>query len=79
MKLFTVTFNDGGWHQSLPKYDIVAESKEKAIEKVRSEHTYYKGWDAWATEFKIPGYVIEIYDEKSYNRDKKIKEINEQE
>lgn len=79
MKLYTVTFNDGGWHTSLPKYDIVANSKEEAIQKVREDNKYYKDWEAWATEFKIPGYVIEIYDETSYNRDKKINEINEQE
>ena len=76
MKLYTVTFNDGGWHESLPKYQIVSESKEKAIESVLSDHPYHRGSDSWATEFKIPGYVIEIYDEKSYERDKKIKEIN---
>ena len=76
MKIYTVTFNDGGWHTSLPEYQVVAESKEEAIEKVLEENPRYKnGWDKWASEFKIEGYVIEVYDEKSYNRDKNIDKI----
>ena len=75
MKLYSVTFNDGGWHESLPNYYIVAVSKEEAIKKAREEHKYYDNWDCWASEFKMPGYVIEVYDEKSYDRDKKIKEV----
>ena len=74
MKLYNVTFNDGGWHTSLPSYTIVAESKEDAKKKAREEQKIYSNWDCWASEFKIEGYVIEGYDEKSYNRDKKIKE-----
>ena len=73
MKIWTVTFNDGGWHSSLPSYKVVAESKEEAIEKVLEENPRYKnGWDKWASEFKIEGYVIEVYDEKTYNRDKNL-------
>jgi nucleoside-diphosphate-sugar epimerase len=34
-----------------------------------------KGWDVWASEFKITGYVIEIYDEETYNRDKNLKSL----
>jgi len=75
MKIYTVTFNDGGWHSSLPSYQVVASSKEEAIDKVKKEHTYYKSWDCWASEFKIEGYVIEVYDEKTYNRDKNLKSI----
>jgi hypothetical protein len=74
MKLYKVTFDDGGWHTNLPSYTIVAESKEDAMKKAR-EDTHYNQWDCWAYEFKIEGYVIEVYDEKSYNRDKKIKEV----
>ena len=77
MKLFTVTFNDGGWHSSLPTYQVVAESKEEAIAKALEERPYYKSWDSWASEFKIDGYVIEIYDEKTYKRDKNIEKIDE--
>ena len=73
MKIWTVTFNDGGWHSSLPSYTIVAESKDEAIEKVLEDNPRYKnGYDKWASEFKIEGYVIEVYDEKTYNRDKNL-------
>ena len=76
MKIYTVTFNDGGWHSSLPSYQVVAESKESAIEKVLIEFPRYKsGYDAWASEFKIEGYVIEVYDEKTYNREKNLEEL----
>ena len=33
MKIWTVTCNDGGWHQSTPSYQEVAETKEEAIRK----------------------------------------------
>lgn len=39
---------------------------------VLEEHKYYKDWDCWATEFKIKGYIIEIYDEKTYMREKNL-------
>jgi hypothetical protein len=73
MKIYTVTFNDGGWHSSLPSYQVVAESKDEAIEKVLEKNPRYRtGYDMWASEFKIEGYVIEVFDEKSYNRDKNL-------
>lgn len=74
MKIWTVTFNDGGWHSgSLPRYQVVAESKDEAIEKVLEDNPRYRsGWDAWASEFKMEGYVIEVYDEKTYNREKNL-------
>ena len=77
MKIWTVTFNDGGCHSgSRPSFDIVAETKEKAIEKVLEENSRYKiGYDVWASEFKIEGYVIEVYDEKTYNREKNLNKI----
>ena len=77
MKIYTVTFNDGGWHSgSLPEYTTVAESKEKAIEKVLEKYPRYRiGYDAWASEFKIDGYVIEVYDEKTYNREKNLENL----
>ena len=79
LKIYTVTFNDGGWYSAggRPEFTVVAESKEKAIEMVLdSNPSYKKGWDVWASEFKITGYVIEIYDEKTYNRDKNLKSLN---
>jgi hypothetical protein len=77
LKIWKVTFNDGGWHSSRPEYHVVAESKEEAIEKVLQENPRYRtGWDKWPSEFKIEGYVIEVYDEKTYNRDKNLKSLD---
>ena len=77
MKIYTVTFNDGSWYSGgLPKFTIVANSKEEAIKKILDENPRYKsGWDVWATEFKIEGYVIEVYDEKTYNRNKNLDKL----
>jgi hypothetical protein len=64
MKIYTVAFNDGGWYSgSRPEYQVVAESKESAID------------DIWASEFKIDGYIIEVYDEKTYQRDINLKTL----
>lgn len=76
MKIWTVTFNDGGWHTSRPEYQVVAENKEEAIEKVLEKNPHYRsGYDKWASEFKIDGYVIEVYDEKTYNREKNLENL----
>jgi hypothetical protein len=77
MKIFTVTFNDGGWHTSRPDYQVVAEDPKSAIKKVIDKNPQYKtGHDAWAVEFKIEGYVIEVYDEKTYNREKNLENLD---
>jgi hypothetical protein len=77
MKIYKITFNDGGWHSgSLPSITVVAESSDSAKEKALSENPRYKqGYDVWVSEFKIDGYVIEVYDEKTYNRDKNLDKI----
>lgn len=77
MKIYEVTFNDGGWHSGpLPSFQIVAENKQEAIEKVLEKHPSYKtGYDKWVSEFKIKGYVIEVYDKKTYKRNKKLDKI----
>ena len=76
MKIYTFTFNDGGWHTSRPEYQVVAESKEEAIEKVLEKNPHYRsGYDKCASEFKIDGYVIEVYDEKTYNRNKNLENL----
>lgn len=78
MKIYDVTFNDGGWYSAggRPSFQVVAENKEEAIEKVLEKNPRYKtGWDKWASEFKIKGYVIEVYDKKTYKRNKKLKKI----
>jgi hypothetical protein len=74
MKIYEVSFNDGGWHTS--RHMIVANSKEEAIKKVLIDKPHYRnGYDKIAIEFKIEGYVIEVHDEKSYYRNKKIDEL----
>ena len=76
MKIYRVSFNDGGWHSSRPEYQIVADSKEDAIEKVLIKYPHYRnGYYAWASEFKIEGYVIEVYDEKTYKREKNLENL----
>lgn len=81
MKIFKVTFNDGGWHSgNLPSVMIVASTKEEALKKAKDQEKYYTGWDSWAVEFKIDGYVIEVYDESTYKavvRDRKIDIVSE--
>ncbi len=78
MKIYTVTFNNGGWHSgSLPSFEVVASSKEEAIEQILKKYTHYRnGYDAHASEFKIEGYVIEVYDEKTYNREKNLENLD---
>ena len=77
MKIYEVTFNDGGWHSGpLPSFQIVAENKQEAIEKVLEKHPSYKtGYDKWVSEFKIKGYVIEVYDKKAHKRNKKLDKL----
>ena len=61
MKIWTVTFNDGGWHSgSPPSYQVVAESKEEAIQKVLEKNPRYKS-----------GYY-----EKTYTREKNLEKLD---
>lgn len=30
LKIWKVTFNDGGWHERLPSYTVVAENSDEA-------------------------------------------------
>jgi hypothetical protein len=77
LKIWIITFNDGGWHTSRPEYQVVSENKEEAIQKVLEENPEYKsGYDIWASEFKIKGYVIEVYDEKTYSREKNLEKLD---
>lgn len=78
MKIYNVTFNDGGWYSDggRPSFQVVAENKQEAIDKVLEENPSYKrGYDVWASEFKIKGYVIEVYDKKAYKRNKKLDKL----
>jgi hypothetical protein len=78
MKIYRVTFNNGSWYSgSRPEFNTVASSEEEAIQKVVEDNPrYITGYDAWASEFKIEGYVIEVYDEKTYNREKNLKKLS---
>ena len=75
LKIYTVTFNDGDWHESLPSYTVVAESADKAEKMVRDAHTYYKNWSGWASEFKIEGYEIIVKNAKAQQREDQIDAI----
>ncbi len=79
LKIWKVSFNDGGWHSNLPEYIIVSHSKEDAIEKCLADNPNFKSdkWFPFASEFKIDGYVIEIFNQKDYNRLKNIDKIYE--
>ena len=80
LKLWKVSFNDGGWHQSLPEFFIVSESKENAIKECLIENPHFNSdkWFGWASELEIDGYIIEIYHKKDYNRLKNIDKIYEE-
>jgi len=75
MKIWTVTFNDGIWNSYRPEFTIVADSGDEAIEKVLVKYPNYRDYDRFTREFKIEGYVIEVYDEKTYNREKKLDKL----
>jgi len=77
MKIYRVMFNDGGWHSSLPEVLEVASSEKEAIEKALEKNPRYRnGYDSFASELKIEGYVIEAYDEKSYAREKNLEKLD---
>ncbi len=47
LKIYKVTFNDGGWYSAggRPEFTVVTESKDEAIKKVLEENPMYaKGW-----------------------------------
>lgn len=75
LKIYNVSWNDGGWHQSLPSKMVVAESIEEAKVIANEKEKVYKDWSCSASEFKIDGYVIELYEKTQYERDKKINQI----
>jgi hypothetical protein len=75
LKIWEVTFNDGGWHQNLPSFTIIAENSDMAKKIAIEQNKRYSGWIVWASELKIPGYIIEVYDEKTYNREKNLDKL----
>ena len=77
LKIYKVTFNDGGWYTGdMPNFYTIAETNLGAIENVLIEHPRFRnGYDHWATEFVMPGYIIEVYDEKTYNHEKNLEKL----
>lgn len=78
LKIYKITFNDGGWHSSgsRPNFKQVAENEEEAKKIVLENNPQYaNGYDLWCIEFKLDGYVIEVYDEKTYKREKNIEKL----
>ena len=75
IKIYKVQFNDGGWNVDRPTFTVVSESKDEAIKQALDKNPQYKGFDVYVSEFKIDGYIIEIYDEKTYLRNKNIEKL----
>ena len=77
LKIYEVTYMHGGWVSGgYPKETVVAHSKEEAIETVIKNNKYWERRNTYAREFKIDGYVIEVYDERTYNRDKNLEKLD---
>lgn len=74
LKIYEVTYMYGGWVSV--KETVVAHSKEEAIETVIKNNKYWEIRNTYAREFKIDGYVIEVYDEKTYIRDKNLEKLD---
>lgn len=77
LKIYKVTHMHGGWVSGgYPEEIVVACSKQDAIEMVLNEHKHWDRRNTYASEFKIDGYVIEVYDEKTYIRDKNLEKLD---
>ena len=77
LHIYDVTHMHGGWvTDGYPSERVIARSKEEAIDMVLKENKSWNRVNTYASEFKIKGYVIEVYDEKSYNRDKNIEKLD---
>ena len=61
LKIYTVTFNDGGWYSSggRPSETVVAESKEQAIEKA-----FEKAQPNSKVRYTHPNYGITVVGKK---------------
>lgn len=77
LHIYDVTHMHGGWvTDGYPKERVIASSKEEALEMVLAENKSWERRNTYASEFKIKGYIIEVYDEKTYNRDKAIERLD---
>jgi hypothetical protein len=76
LHIYDVTHMHGGWvTDGYPKERVVASSKDEALEMVLDKQKYWDRRNTYASEFTIDGYIIEVYDEKTYKRDKAIKSL----
>lgn len=67
----------GGWvTNGYPKTTVITFSKEEALNIALAKNSSWERRNTHASEFKIDGYVIEVYDEKTYNRDKNIEKLD---
>lgn len=67
----------GGWvSNGYPEETIITTSKEEALSMALAKNTDWDKRNTHASEFKIDGYVIEVYDEKTYNRDKSLEKLD---
>jgi len=77
LHIYDVTHMHGGWvTNGYPTERVIANSKEEALNMVLSDNSSWDRRNTYAKEFKIDGYVIEVYDEKSYNRNKNIEKLD---
>lgn len=77
LHIYEVTHMHGGWvSNGYPKETVITFSKEEAINVALEKNSSWDRRNTYASEFKIKGYVIEVYDEKSYNREKNIEKLD---
>lgn len=76
LKIYEVTYFHGGWVSGgYPSVTVVATSDEEAKNKAIEIKTSWNRDQVYAKEFKLDGYVIEVYDEKTYNREKNLEKL----
>ena len=76
LKIYDVTHMHGGWvTNGYPTERVITTSSEEAINIVLSDNPSWNRKNTYAREFKIKGYVIEVYEESTYNRVKNIEKL----
>lgn len=77
LHIYKVTHMHGGWvTDGYPKEEVITYSKDEAINIALSNNPSWDRGNTYASEFTKKGYVIEVYDEKTYNREKNIKKLD---
>jgi hypothetical protein len=77
LKIWKVSLNNGEWSSNHREYFIVSLTREEAIEKCFLDNPKINrdNYFAYATEFEMDGYVIEVFTKKDYIRLKNIEKI----